>query len=424
MLVPTRSGEPPQFGAILAACLCAVASPMLFGCASDANDEPTTVGEDSGVKDQESDLSGEASSDAQDAADDTTQQQEAALDVDVEDASGPWAPWGLLSLNLHCLKVSGTAFTTNQQRFEAIAQAVATENIAAIAAQEVCVSATEDALAMLKEALELATGQVWSATFAYAHMAWEGTVDEAEEGVGLLVRGPLAEVETLDYGSQAGLRRVAVSARLPATLGSLRLVSVHLDHQSAAAREAQARETASASLALADPSLDVLVAGDFNAQPATPALAAMQAFGFVHLSAPVSAGRIDHVFAHRASATVATDAVVIFTGTNHPVVSDHPGMLVRLAPAPGVDVPITRLRANVSVGSEDHLSVRGNTLPLSWTQGWPAWKEPSSTWKVVLTEIPEGAPFDFKFLRNDVDWQTGDDQEGAGGADHVVTPSF
>jgi endonuclease/exonuclease/phosphatase family metal-dependent hydrolase len=380
------------------------------------------------VKDQQNDLSQEASPDGKDAADDVTLPQDATLDVDADvdagDASGPWAPYGLLSLNLHCLKVSGTAFTTNQQRFEAIAQAVATENIAAIAAQEVCVSQTEDALSMLKEAVESATGHVWSATFAYAHMAWEGTADEAEEGVGLLVRGPLSEVETLDYGAQEGLRRVAVSARLPATLGSLRLVSLHLDHKSAAAREAQARETASASLALADPSLDVLVAGDFNAQPSTPALAAMEAFGFVLLSAPVSAGRIDHVFAHRASAVLATDAVVLFTGTNYPIVSDHPGILVRLAPASGLDVPITRLRASVSLSSGDYLSVRGNTLPLSWTQGWPAWREPSGTWKLVLTEIPEGAPFDYKFLRNDVDWQTGDDQVAAGGADHVVTPSF
>lgn len=403
---------------------------MLSSCASDSNEEPTTAGEDGGVKDQESDLTAEAS-DALDAADDATQQQDAAtqqqdaaLDVDLEDASGPWVPYGLLSLNLHCLKVSGTAFTTNQQRFEAIAKAVAAESIAAIAAQEVCVSATEDALSMLKEALESATGQVWSATFAYAHMAWEGTADEAQEGVGLLVRGPLSEVETLDYGSQAALHRVAVSARLPATLGSLRLVSVHLDHASADAREAQARETASASLALADPSLDVIVAGDFNAQPATPALAAMQAFGFVHLSAPVSAGRIDHVFAHRASAVRATDAVVVFTGTTYPVVSDHPGMLVRLAPASAGEVAVTRLRASASVGDGEFLSVRGNTLPMSWTQGWPAWKEPSGTWKLLLTEIPDGAPFDYKFLRNDADWQTGDDQKGAGGADHVVTPSF
>ena len=128
------------------------------------------------------------------------------------------------------------------------------------------------------------------------------------------------------------MRRVAITARLPAVLGGFRLTSVHLDHQNASARVAQARETASVSVASADPSLDVLVAGDFNATPGSPALQTMAAFGFNELTDSLGPGRIDHVLAHRASAVTAIDAAVMFDGTTYPVVSDHNGMLVRLAP--------------------------------------------------------------------------------------------
>ena len=402
---------------------------LLASCASErSHDAP----DDAGVSDATSEANPDASDDApgdapvdafgpEDGMPDVTDPHDAA---DATDASAGWAPYGLLSLNLHCLKLTGTSFTTHQQRFQAIAQAAAAENVSAIAAQELCATEGVDALSMLRQALEDATGESWSTAFALAHVAWEGTADEADEGVGLLVRGPLSDVVEIEYGNQAGLRRVAVIGRLPAKLGGFRLASVHLDHVDAEVREAQARETASSLLALADPVRDLLVAGDFNAKPGSPTLLAMAGFGYVELTSSLGSGRIDHVLAHRASAVVAQDAVVVFDGTTYPAVSDHPGMLVRLAPSTGQDVAITRLRADATVAAGEFLSVRGDALPLSWSKGWPAWREPSGTWKLVLTEVASGVPFAYKFLRNDADWQTGDNASATGGADHVVVPSF
>ncbi|MBU4379225.1 MAG: endonuclease/exonuclease/phosphatase family protein, partial [Proteobacteria bacterium] len=316
---------------------------VLAACGSESSNESSTPKPDGGAQDAAADANEDQASD-QDVANDTgvdavedvveevvSDASEDAMDAQ-PDASGPWAPYGLLSLNLHCLKLDGTSFTSHEDRFAAIAQAVHAENVSAIAAQEICSNASLDALVLLKQALESATGDTWSTAFANAHTAWEGTPDEAEEGVGLFVRGPVSDVQILEYHAQAGLRRVAVTARLPATLGGFRLVSVHLEFTDATVREAQARETASLTVGLMDPSLDVLVAGDFNAMPGSPPLAAMDAFGFKQLTAPLGPGRIDHVLAHRASAITSTDAVVVFDGTTYPFVSDHPGMLVRLAP--------------------------------------------------------------------------------------------
>ncbi len=402
---------------------------LLASCASEPSDDaPADAGASDATSEANPDTGHDAPDDTpvdgsgpEDGMPDVTDPQDAA---DATDASAGWAPYGLLSLNLHCLKLTGTSFTSHQQRFETIAQAAVAENVSAITAQELCATSGVDALSLLRQALEAATGETWSTAFALAHVAWEGTADEADEGVGLLVRGPLSDVVELDYASQAGLRRVAVIGRLPAKLGGFRLASIHLDHVDAEVREAQARETASSLLALADPVRDILVAGDFNAQPGSPALLAMADFGYVELTSALGADRIDHVLAHRASAVVAENAVVMFDGTTYPAVSDHPGMLVRIAPSVGQDVAITRLRADATVAAGEFLSVRGDALPLSWAKGWPAWREPSGTWKLVLTEIASGTPFAYKFLRNDVDWQTGDNASATGGADHVVVPSF
>jgi hypothetical protein len=79
----------------------------------------------------------------------------------------------------------------------------------------------------------------------------------------LLVRGAIAPqaFRPYRYHVQRGLERLALSATLPPELGSLRVSSVHLSYESTTAREAQARETASALLSAAHPSLDVLVGG-------------------------------------------------------------------------------------------------------------------------------------------------------------------
>lgn len=339
------------------------------------------------------------------------------------DAAGTWAPFGLLSLNLHCLKLGGTGFPSNEARFAAIAEAVHAENVGAVAAQEVCSDASVDALAALKSALEAATGDTWSTAYAFAHTAWQGTPEEAQEGVGLLVRGALSDVQTLEYRTQAGLRRVAIIGRLPAELGSLRVMSVHLDHMDAAAREAQARESASFGVASADPDFDLVLAGDFNAVRTTPTLADVRAFGFIELTASLDPSRIDHILSHRAGAVAGSDARVVFDGTDYPVVSDHPGMLVTLSPSARQPWAVTRLRAE-GVPAQGSLWVRGDAAPLSWSKGWPAHLDAAGGWNLVMTNIPEGKPFHYKFLRDDTDWQQGDDEDGIGGQDHVVTPTF
>lgn len=338
--------------------------------------------------------------------------------------SGAKPTISLLSLNLHCLKLDGTPFTDHGARFDAIASAAAAEGVHVIAAQEVCKSADLDALELLREALEARTAAAWTATYEYAHKAWEGTPDEADEGVALFVRGPLADVHAIEYAVQTGLRRVALVGRLPDALGGFWLASVHLDHADPAARLAQARETASLALAIADPSVDVLMAGDFNALPGSPAIDAAADFGFRELTSPLGAGRIDHVLAHRAAAWAVEETRMVFDGTDYPSVSDHPGILVRVTPSAGEATAITRLRATVQLGIGDYLTVRGDASPLTWDFGWPAWQEPSGAWKVVLTEVPAGSPFHYKFLRSDQDWQLGDDAIATGGEDYTSSPSF
>ena len=404
---------------------------LLFvaACTACGNDDPwegvPAYPTDAGSHDADPDSDTSSPLDATiDAADDAANDaKEDALPDAMVDA-GSWAPFGLLSLNLHCLKLDGTSFSSNEQRFAAIASAVQAENVAAIALQEVCTNNAYAAMTMMQSALEDATGETWTFAFAPAHVAWQGTPDEADEGVAVLARGTLADEQLLTYRSQSALSRVAVAATLPPALGGLRWVAVHLDYADAAVRVAQARETASTFVAASDPSLDILVAGDFNATPGSPPLQAMGAFGFVELTGSLGPGRIDHVLAHRGAAVALTEARVLFDGTTYPVVSDHPGMLVRIAPASPPAIAVTRLRAQVDVGVDHHLAVRGDTAPLSWSEGWPAASMSPSEWKLVLTEIPSGATFAYKFLRDDVDWQVGDDAVGMGGQDHTIAPGF
>lgn len=333
-------------------------------------------------------------------------------------------PYALLSLNLHCLKVDGTTFATNGERFAAIADLVAAQDVAAIAIQEACRTQTTDALALLEAALETATGTPWSSYWVEAHVGWEGTPDEATEGVAVAVRGALSDARELVFTQQGALRRVAASAVLPPELGSLRLVSVHLDYETASVRLAQARQAASWVVTIADPSSGVLVAGDFNDREGQPPHQALLDYGFSDLTDPLDAARIDHVFAHRGAPLQATDVATVFDGTTGPIVSDHHGVLVRVAPGTGEDVVRTRVVAHADVGWGNWLAVRGSVAPLSWQAGWPAVPQGASLWKLVLTGIPAGTAFALKCLRNDVDFQQGADVAATGGATIDVSPAF
>jgi len=321
----------------------------------------------------------------------------------------------LLSLNLHCLKLDGTAFADLDARWEAIAEAVAEGEVDVLALQEVCLAEDVDALAQLEVALEEATGDGWSAAFALAHVAWEGTADEADEGVGLLSRVGLSEPKELAYVDPGELRRVGLLATLD---DGTTVTTVHLDYGDEAAREDQARQTASQALA-ASPSLDVVVAGDLNARAGSATYDAFGPMGFRAGSTEAGAA-IDHAFVHRGSRWQVERSEAWFEGSE--AVSDHPGVFVELVAGEPEPVVVTRIVARVDVGFGHSLSVRGDTLPLSWERGWWAWPAAADRWELVLTEV--GGGFVYKTLVDDATWQVGDDVAGSEGVDNEVTPSF
>jgi len=321
----------------------------------------------------------------------------------------------VLSLNLRCLELEGTAFADSTDRFAAIAATVHAEAVDVLALQEVCRRGEIDALEQLRAALASATGDAWQGAFAFAHVAWEGTADEADEGVGLLSRRGLAEPTELVYADPGELRRVALCATLD---DGTTVASVHLDHGRDDARLDQARQTASQVLAAA-PSLDVVVAGDFNARAGAPAHDVMSSMGYRDASEALAADRIDHAFVHRGSRWVAEGSELWFV--DEPV-SDHPGVFVALRAADPEPVEVTRIVAHVDVGFGHTLSVRGDAAPLSWDDGWWAWPAAADRWELVLTELD--APFVYKTLVDDVSWQVGDDVAGEPGVDNETAPSF
>lgn len=347
----------------------------------------------------------------------------------------------VLTLNLHCLKTDGTAFATNDARFAAIAKAAADERVDVLLAQEVCVSATENARTMLTGALEKATGASWSSEVAFAHRAWEGTPDEADESVAVFSRGVLRDKRELVHRSQSALRRVslAVTVESPVTTATgaplaVRLATVHLDHLDAIARPAQAREVASAAVFDADEdrlaldegagavSLPLVVGGDFNARWASPATKALVDFGFVESTASAATARIDHVFVHRSAPLVAGASRELFVGAA--AVSDHPGVLVRFDAAPSKPVHLTRIIATGAFAQP--LSVRGDQAPMTWDVGWPAFSRRGAGGPAVALVTSEltARAFSYKFLQGDAVWQTGANESGMGERDNTITPSF
>jgi endonuclease/exonuclease/phosphatase family metal-dependent hydrolase len=334
------------------------------------------------------------------------------LDVGESEEAKVSSTTKLLSLNLHCLRTDGTAFTNNTERFAAIAALVAKENVNAIAVQEACVRGSESAMKMLSAALESATKTAWSSTWTFAHRAWEGTPDEADEGVGLLLRGTMSGEEAITHRVQTSLTRVAVSA----VVDGVRLYSVHFDHANVDARTMQARELAVRALVDTDPVFGAVIAGDFNARAGADAHAAFTAFGFVDLS---SSGGIDHVVAHRASGITGVGRLVL-DGKDGPRVSDHPGVLVALQRGARTVVTTTRITARASLKSDQWLSLRG-AEPLSWTRGWPMRSTPEG-FRVVLTEL--AGKTEGKVLIDDVSWMTGANVPIAAGTDTMIEPTF
>ncbi len=342
--------------------------------------------------------------------------------TDDDDAGTDWQPFSLLSLNLHCLKLDGTDFASNEDRMAAIAQAVEAEGVAAIAAQEVCDDGQQDALVLLLDALEATTGTGWDSAYSFAHTGWEGTPDEAAEGLAVLARGTLLGPRTVEYHEPGELRRVGAAATLPAGLGSLHLHSLHLDYNSDDARPSQARQAAATALAQAQPELGILIAGDLNDTEGSPTHDAFGAMGYDDLSDALDDGRIDHLFAHRGGDVSAEGAQLVFTGETYPVVSDHPGVLVRLSPGTGDPHDVTTITANAPTDGLP-LYVRGDTPPLSWDHGWPAYPVATDRWQLAVTEF-DGQNFEYKWVADDSQWQAGGNESGVAGIDNVSTPSF
>lgn len=332
----------------------------------------------------------------------------------------PAGPITLLTLNLHCFQLGGTTFPSNAERFAAIVAFAAASDVDVMTVQEACARPGEDAIQILRAGLSEATSAEWTAVWAFAHVAWEGTPDEADEGVGLLVRGQVWSEVAITHAAQGALQRVTVSGRLPAELGGARVTSVHLDVFDAAIRMLQAREAAADALADSEPLLDAVVAGDFNDVEGSPAWTTFQEQGYLAADQGLDPAGIDHVMIHRAAPLRPVMVEKVLTGAS--AVSDHPGVLVRLEPAAGDPVTVTRIFTGVDPGLGHFLSVRGDAAPLSWDAGIPMRRQPPDAQALVLTEV-QGA-FKFKILRDDTDWQTGADVSGTAGTDQTVTPVF
>lgn len=324
----------------------------------------------------------------------------------------------VLSLNLHCLDVDGTPYSTNAARLAAVAERMVTERVDAALLQEVCDDGTTDALALLESEIETRTSEEWSSVFALAHVAWEGTAMEADEGVAILARGPLSDIETHAHVAQGALRRVTIEATLSS---GLRVASFHLDHEDAASRTRQARELAVMPLVGIAVSANALLGGDLNDREGTAAHAALLEAGFIDATAELRSTRIDHVFVHRGAGFGAVSAELIFTASGERV-SDHPGVLVSLDAVAPPAVSITEIVGRVDVGFGRHLTVRGDSEPLSWELGLPLVAIEADDWRWATTELD--APFAYKLLRDDIDWQTGENLAGTPGESHTVTPAF
>lgn len=334
----------------------------------------------------------------------------------------------VLTLNLHCFKLDGTLFGSNDERFAAIASTVASEGVLAIAVQEACENDAEGvAIDRLAAALDVATGASWGTTWTPTHVAWSGTSDEAQEGVGLLVSGAEpADVAILDYSVQGALDRRLVAGTFPTAAGSaVRLVSVHLDYEDPDVRRAQARQSAMHALVNADDSWGVLIAGDFNALADDSAMIDLGYAGLTRASAESDGDgtNIDHVFAPVPANFEVIESRLLFTGTAEPVVSDHPGVLVHLRRGAPTAAVVTRFVANFDVGLGHYLGLRGDTSPLDWDVGWPAANTSSDRWEAAFLGWPSGG-VSYKWLYDDSEWETGDDHGLDAGTTGEVAPAF
>jgi hypothetical protein len=78
--------------------------------------------------------------------------------------------------------------------------------------------------------------------------------------------------------------------------------------------------------------------------------------------------------------------------------------------------------AKVDVGYGNSVSIRGDEPFLHWSKGIALGSIAGDKWEIVLTGIDR--PFQFKFLRNDQVWSTGDNYTASPGDTLSITPGF
>lgn len=85
---------------------------------------------------------------------------------------------------------------------------------------------------------------------------------------------------------------------------------------------------------------------------------------------------------------------------------------------------VTRIRVHYDVGYGHNIAIRGNSYPLSWTEGRGARNIDSDTWEFEIERIPRGQRFEFKALIDDQRWSSGNNFSGYGGDVIDVYPKF
>ncbi len=100
------------------------------------------------------------------------------------------------------------------------------------------------------------------------------------------------------------------------------------------------------------------------------------------------------------------------------------------APAPAVPAVkpvapkpvVTTISARIDIGFGNSLYIRGEGAGLSWDQGQLMANVEKDLWQVSLGESAQ--PVIFKFLVNDLSWNTGPDYTVASGASVTLVPEF
>ncbi len=100
------------------------------------------------------------------------------------------------------------------------------------------------------------------------------------------------------------------------------------------------------------------------------------------------------------------------------------------APAPAVPAVkpvapkpvVTTISARIDIGFGNALYIRGEGAGLSWDQGQLMANVEKDLWQVSLGESAQ--PVIFKFLVNDLSWNTGPDYTVASGASVTLVPEF